>query len=332
MVRKFSFVLAMIFTLLLAACGQVTPGEITAVVSTAISAGTVSLSTVAPVTPGPAPTRVPPIPIPTLPSALGPTELKYRLLEKYPNFFYCDPDLYPVARGDEAELARQRFPEIQANQEEFQAILAHNSLSVQTSFTGEQKLLIYQEHKKLTAIPFELAGEVYKFQLRTANQDQGEGFYITGTIDGQGNIDEQERTSGYVACPICLAAQTRIDTPRGSVAVQNLRPGDIVWTVNRAGERVAVPVLEVAQAPVLPGHRVVHLVLDDGREVLVSPGHPTADGGRVGDLKIGDFLDGARLVDLEYVPYEQSATYDLLPSGDTGLYWANGILLGNTLR
>jgi len=63
----------------------------------------------------------------------------------------------------------------------------------------------------------------------------------------------------------------------------------------------------------------------------VSPGHPTADGRRVGDLETGDLLDGARLVGLEVVPYAHSATYDLLPSGDTGLYWADGILLGSTL-
>jgi hypothetical protein len=51
----------------------------------------------------------------------------------------------------------------------------------------------------------------------------------------------------------------------------------------------------------------------------------------VGDLEPGDPLDGARILSLEYVPYEQTATYDLLPAGDTGLYWAGDILLGSTL-
>jgi hypothetical protein len=27
--------------------------------------------------------------------------------------FYCDPDFYPVGRGDVDELALERFPEIQ---------------------------------------------------------------------------------------------------------------------------------------------------------------------------------------------------------------------------
>ena len=31
------------------------------------------------------------------------------------------------------------------------------------------------------------------------------------------------------------------------------------------------------------------------------------------------------------VSYGEGATYDLLPSGDTGFYWANGILVSSTL-
>lgn len=34
----------------------------------------------------------------------------------------------------------------------------------------------------------------------------------------------------------------------------------------------------------------------------------------------------------ELVSYSNGYTYDVLPSGDTGLYWANGILIGSTLR
>jgi len=325
MVKKISFFLATAFTLALAACGKASPGGVTAVVSTAVP------ETIAAVTLGATPTEVVSTPIPTLPSSLSPTELKYRLLEEYPDFFYCDPDLYPVARSDEGALAQERFPELQADQDEFQAILEHNGLSGQTAFSDAQKLLIYQEHKKLAAIPFELAGDVYKFQLRTAGANQ-QGFFITGTIDGQGKIEVQERTPGYVDCPVCLALHTQIDTPQGPVAVEDLRAGDIVWTLNRAGERVTAPVLKVGEAPVSPEHRVVHLILDDRREVWASPGHPTADGRRVGTLQTGDFLDGARVVSLEYVSYGQSATYDLLPAGDTNSYWADGILLGSTLK
>jgi hypothetical protein len=46
---------------------------------------------------------------------------------------------------------------------------------------------------------------------------------------------------------------------------------------------------------------------------------------------VGDTLDGALVIVVEQVIYEGGATYDLLPGGPTGLYWANGILLKSTL-
>lgn len=331
MVKKISLVLVPIFALALAACSPGDPSGLTSVVSTAVSSGTILPETFATVTAGPAPTEPPPTPIPSLPSALSPTELKYRLLDEFPDFFYCDPDYYPVARADEDEVARERFPELQANPEEFQAILENNGLSGQSTFTDEQKLLIYREHKKLAAIQLELAGVVYQFQLRTADSNQ-QGFFIKGTIDGQGAITIQERTPGFVDCPICLAVGTRIDTPHGPVAVEDLQAGDVVWTLNRTDERVPAPVLKVARVVVPAGHRIVHIILEDGRDVRVSPGHPMADGRRAGNLGTGDLLDGAHVVSLEYLPYEGSATYDLLPSGETGLYWADGVLLGSTLK
>jgi hypothetical protein len=51
----------------------------------------------------------------------------------------------------------------------------------------------------------------------------------------------------------------------------------------------------------------------------------------LGDFQAGDILDGAPIFRLEHVVYEGDATYDLLPSGDTGFYWANGILLKSTM-
>jgi hypothetical protein len=64
----------------------------------------------------------------------------------------------------------------------------------------------------------------------------------------------------------------------------------------------------------------------------VSPGHPTTDGRTVGRLQAGDFLDDARILSIERVLYTGIATYDILPAGDTGAYWANGILLTSTLK
>jgi hypothetical protein len=56
-----------------------------------------------------------------------------------------------------------------------------------------------------------------------------------------------------------------------------------------------------------------------------------ADGQLLGTFSIGNFIDGVRIVSAQLVPYEEDFTYDILPSGATGTYWANGILSGSTL-
>lgn|SRR5574341_288234 len=271
-----------------------------------------------------------PTPIPTIPGGLGPTELKYRVLAKFPDFFFCDPDYYPIAFEDELTLALQKFPELQANAEEFNTILAHNNLTGQTSFTDDQKLLIYREHKKLAAIYFEAVAGGYQFTIQVA-KTEGEGELITGQIDGQGQITVLKREKSFATCPICLAADTLIDTPHGPIAVQDLRVGMLVWTVDQNGARVARPLLRVGKTVAPASHQVIHMVLDDGRELWVSPGHPLADGRAIGRLRVGDWLDGAAILSVERLAYSGYATYDLLPAGDTGYYWANGILLASTL-
>ena len=132
-------------------------------------------------------------------------------------------------------------------------------------------------------------------------------------------------------CPQCLAGSTLIDTPAGKVAAKDVRTGMTVWTTDSALNRIAGVVIGTSKVPV-SNHSVVHLVLSDGRDVHVSAGHPTADGRTVGDLKSGDAYDGAAVMSAEQVAYDEEATYDLLPSGDVGHYWADGILLGSTLK
>lgn len=330
-----TFLLA--FSTLVSACAPLQQ-EMTPIVSTAIP-GTVEpiLLTELPPDYTPPPTPVPPSPtyIPTIPAGLSPTQLKYRVLSEFPDFFYCDPDYYPVARADEMELALERFPELQANSEEFAAILAHNNLEGLSTYTDEQKLLIYQEHKKLAAIPFELKESGYAFQIQVA-ESEGRGELVSGVVDSQGKITVQERTTSIATCPICLAGGTLIDTPDGPRPVEDLRLGTLVWTVDNAGKRVAQPVIRLGKTIVPSNHRVVRLVLEDGRQLWVSPGHPTVDGGQVGQLKSGDILSGdihgAQIRSAEWVLYPARATYDLLPAGDTGFYWANGILLASSLK
>ncbi len=263
-------------------------------------------------------------------NSLSPTELKYQLLAEFPALFFCDSDFYPVAREDEGELALQRFPEIAANGEEFQAILKHQGLDGLIEFTDEQKLLIYREHKKLAVIQLEPTGDEYQFQVQVAEASE-QGFLIRGRIDSSGTISVETREPTIATCPICLAAHTQIDTPDGPVAVETLRRGDSVWTVDATGTRQPATVLRTTRVVVPARHPMLHLVLADGRELWVSPGHPTAEGKPLGDLRTGDLLDGARVTHSEQVAYNAPATYDLLPSGGTGFYWANGILIGSTL-
>ena len=315
--------------LLLTACSPGSPaGETTAIVGTAVPV--VITAQPANGTPLPFPTAAPPTLIPALPSGLTPTELKYKVLDEFPDLFFCDPDFYPVARADELDLALEHFPELQANTEEFQAVLAHNGLSDLATFSDEQKLLIYREHKKLAAIHFELSEDKYQFQIQVA-KTEGEGFVVSGTVDGNGNITVLERQPGIATCPICLAEHTRIDTPQGPVVVEDLRAGDAIWTADVSGAQIPATIIKTTRVLVPAGHRMVRIVLDDGRELLASPGHPTADGRSLADLRLGDNLDGGRIVRLEWLPYDQPATYDVLPLGSTGQYWANGILMGSTL-
>ena len=76
---------------------------------------------------------------------------------------------------------------------------------------------------------------------------------------------------------------------------------------------------------------MIDLVLDDGRTLTASPRHPLADGRALEELATGDIVDGASVVSANRVAYEETHTYDILPDGSTGLYWADEILIGSTL-
>jgi hypothetical protein len=346
------YALTLVIALGLAACGPTelslaTPGEST-LAPVATSAGVSSEATAEAVkgVPTEAPTSEPrggddetpapdsnwaPTPIPTVSGGLSPSTLKYQVLALYPDLFFCDPDAYPVATANEEDLAQQRFPQLQKNDEEFNAILNHLGASVQATYSVADQLAIYGEHKRLAAVAFEKSGDGYQFQLQTRDSD-GHGFLVTGLISGQGEISAEQSQPAMVECPICLSAGALIDTPNGQVAVAALQVGDLVWTVDAAGARVAAPLAAVGHVPAPLGHLVVHIVLADGREVRASAGHPLADGRPLGVLRAGDTLDGARVVSADRELYGEPATYDILPAGATGLYWANGVLLGSTIR
>ena len=168
--------------------------------------------------------------------------------------------------------------------------------------------------------------------IAAADSSAKSGFHVLGSLDAGGTITVDRRDpSGPPMCPICLARGTLIATPEGPRPVEDLRVGIAVWTADAAGQRVAGQVLAVGSTPVPSTHEVVHLVLSDGRTVDVSPGHRLLDGRRLGSLRPGDPVDGATVVSAALQGYDGGATFDLLPSGPTATYWANGILLASTL-
>jgi len=271
-----------------------------------------------------------PTPTPTPPVIYSIPELKYFLISNFDNVFYVDPDFYPVAReGQEEKNALEQFPAIKADTEEFLAITNHLGLSIKSEYTKEEKLLIYREHKKLTlAVEITTSGDIYHFILRVG-EVQGER--IEGNITPSGKIEVLKREPSFNTYPICLTKGTLINTPAGSVPVEQLHEGMAVWTVDDSGKRILGAVVDTATASVPSPFQVVRLRLNDGRNVTTSPCHPTAEGRTISNYKAGDILDGAFVITVEYLIYKGSATYDLLPTGSTGLYWANGILLKSTL-
>jgi hypothetical protein len=265
---------------------------------------------------------------------LSTAELKYRLLDAFGPLSYCDPDEYPVPRDDEPQKAETAFLTIQADPATFRAILDRLGLAGMTAFAADEKLAIYRQWKQLNAIVLTtLARDRAAFDLLTeTDPGMGQGVRSKGTIDVRGAIVVEGSAPAFLtACPICLSRGTLIATPRGPVSVEELRVGDPVSTVDAAGDRVAATVALVGRVAVPLNHEVIHLVLEDGRDLLASPGHPLADGRRLGDLRVRDSVDGSRIVSAQAVAYGQLFTYDLLPSGSTGLYWANGVLLRSTL-
>jgi hypothetical protein len=261
-------------------------------------------------------------------SPLSQVELKYRLLAQVGPIAYCDPDSYPLGRMVTAAYVAQRLASIQTTDgQTYQELLTHYKLT--STLTAAQQQTVYDDYKKLSALHLTAAGSRYVFDYSVGTGVNKQPIRTKGSIDQYGSITVDSRVAAFFTCPICLVASTQIDTPTGSVSVAQLQAGMTVWTSGPGGTRQAARVLRVASMTGGPGF-LVHLGLADGRQLWVSPHHPLPDGRRVGDLVRGDQVDGSQVVLDQLLP-SSAATYDLLPAGPTGTYWANGILLGSTL-
>jgi Hint domain-containing protein len=283
--------------------------------------------------PSPSP-KPSPNPSPSPGATLTVPQLKVALIERFGELWYCDPDFYPIAHEDEQALAIQRFDEVKADVEAFEAVLEQLGLNAGADFTDAQKLAIYRGWKVLNAIALEsIGGDRYRFDyLAQPAGGAAQGTRSAGTIAADGTIDvENASAAGEPMCPICLARGTRVETPRGTIAVERLRIGDPVWTLDATGRRIEGVVTAFGSTPAPRAHVVVRLVLADGRTVTASSGHPLADGGRIGSVRVGDIIGGSPVVSAERVAYRGGSTFDIAVSGPTGLYLVNGIALRSTL-
>jgi Hint domain len=323
--------LAVMILMLVAACSRA--GATTGATVTPAATGIASPGpdmTIEPGTSGgasPAPSAI--VSVPNLERA----DLRYRLVDELGRPLFCDPDFHPVAHDDEAALAARQIEAIRADAATYAAIAARLGIDPSAAPTPDQIIAIYREWKMLRALSLTDVGGRFGFDYIAAAPNGETGFHVVGAIDAAGAIDVAQREpSGQPPCPICLARGTRIATPEGDRLIETMRVGMAVWTTDRTGRRVAARVVSIGATPVASSHRVVHLVLTDGRTLDVSPGHPLADGRRVGDLEAGDAVDGTTVTSATLEAYEGGATYDLLPSGATGTYWADEVLLASTLE
>lgn len=133
------------------------------------------------------------------------------------------------------------------------------------------------------------------------------------------------------SCGSCLSPSTKIATPSGEADVKKLKVGYTVWTIDHKGKKRVAALEKVSKTKVSETHHMIYLVLSDGRTLLASPDHPLADVRKIRQIAVGETYDGAKVLDVELVFYHHSYTYDILPQGDTGCYWADGILIGSTL-
>ncbi|MEA2675071.1 MAG: hypothetical protein QOI92_2263 [Chloroflexota bacterium] len=274
------------------------------------------------------------IPAPTGGAPMTAGQLRLLLIDTFGPRWYCDPDVYPVAHGSEQDRALERFAEMQAETDVYQHAAAKLGINLSGPLTDAEKLAIYGVWKVALSIPLDPIGDgSYRFDyLAQPVGGATSGARTGGTIDSTGKITiDQQASAGEPMCPICLARGTLIDTPNGEVAVDALRLGDPVWTLDASGNRIAGTVIALGSTTAPADHRVIRLTLADGRTVTASPGHPLADGRIFGELALGDAVDGSSVAALESLPYSGGETFDLVASGPTGFYLSSGIPLGSTL-
>jgi len=127
--------------------------------------------------------------------------------------------------------------------------------------------------------------------------------------------------------PICLSAETRIKTPTIEKVVTDLKESDFVISDN--GKLVKIKKTSKTEAK---KHKILKITFHDATTLEISPNHPTSDRKLFKELKIGDLIGGKQIIEIKEILYKYKYTYDILPDSETGNYYANGVLIGSTLK
>jgi len=137
----------------------------------------------------------------------------------------------------------------------------------------------------------------------------------------------------------CLPPETLVDTPFGPRPLPTLKPGEPIFSKNRDGVRIVARVVAVKSVPVVSSHKLFSATLADGRKLLGSASHPLADadadadadGRWLGQLRVGDRVDGTEVSTIEQIPFVGTFLWDVLVDSPTGIYFVGGVPLGSTL-
>ena len=107
---------------------------------------------------------------------------------------YCDPDLYPVARGDPLDSAKARLPTIEKDRTVFDAILQHEGLTAGQQFTDQQLLTINDLYKQMQVMDLTPADGGFAFDVLVATGSSiNDNQRVSGTVSRSGSVSIEDR-------------------------------------------------------------------------------------------------------------------------------------------
>lgn len=127
-----------------------------------------------------------------------------------------------------------------------------------------------------------------------------------------------------------------VATPYGDRPLRSLYLGTEVWTYDR-GKVVAARVIATERLAAPPVD-FLRVTVRSGESFLTLPGHPLPDGGCFAELAqllgAGIHLPAPYfgVAKIESAGPAEGRVYDLLPAGDTGIYWVKGVPVASSIR